>query len=52
MNSLLSLPSFSPFKYFMGSKLIIWAITAALSRGHDRFNNEMRNSDSVKPISG
>lgn len=32
----------------MGNRLIICASTAALSRGQDGFNNEMRNSDSVK----
>lgn len=47
MNPLLSIP-FSTFKYFMGNRLIICANTAALSRGQDGFNNEMRNSDSVK----
>lgn len=36
----------------MGIKLIICAGTAAFSAGQGRFNNEMRNCDSVKPIPG
>lgn len=47
-----SLPSLPPFQYFVGSKLITCAITAAVSRGHSGVNNEMRSGDSVKPISG
>ena len=45
-------PSVSPFKCFMGSKLIACAITAAFSRCQDGFNNDRHNSDAVKPISG
>lgn len=41
-----SLPSLSPLKYFVGSKLITCAITAALSRGHNGVNNEMHGGDS------
>lgn len=51
VNSPLPLPSLSPFKYFMGSVLIICTTAAALSRGQDRSTNGMRNRDSVKPIS-
>lgn len=47
-----SLPSPPPFKYSVGSKLITCAITAALSRGHNGVNNEVRGGDSVKSISG
>lgn len=47
-----SLPCLSPFKYFVSSKLITCAITAALSRGHNGVNSKMRGGDSVKPISG
>ena len=40
------------FQYFVGSKLITCAVTAAVSRGHSGVNDEMRSGDSVKPISG